>query len=93
LNPNSTELVTRLQDAVEQYETLRKAVLEQVLPLKAHHGLALFLDRGLWAWAQLLSPHSDSSLAKHPTGSPDWSVAENSRTAVYVLAAIAMNTR
>ena len=36
----------------KRYETLRAAALGGGLPLEARSGLALFLRRGLWGWAQ-----------------------------------------
>ena len=40
------------RDIVEQYETLRAAALGGGLPFDARSGLALFLRRGMWGWAQ-----------------------------------------
>jgi hypothetical protein len=36
----------------ELYETLRTAALGEGLPVEARSGLALFLRRGMWGWAQ-----------------------------------------
>ena len=37
-----------------QYEILRRAGLGESLPQEARGGLALFLYRGMWGWAQTL---------------------------------------
>ena len=39
-------------DVIENYETLRTAVLGEGLNLESRNGLALFLRRGMWGWAQ-----------------------------------------
>lgn len=36
----------------EQYERLRTAALGEGWPVEARNGLALFLRRGMWGWAQ-----------------------------------------
>ena len=40
------------RDIVERYETLRAAALGGGLPFDARSGLALFLRRGMWGWAE-----------------------------------------
>lgn len=53
----------------EQYEVLRSAALGEPLPPEARSGLGLFLRRGLWGWARVLSisekpePATPSSVA------------------------------
>ena len=45
----------------ERYETLRTAALGARLPLEARSGLALFLRRGMWGWAQVAPPLSHTA--------------------------------
>lgn len=45
----------------EQYETLRTAAFGEGLPLEARSGLALFLRRGMWGWAQAAATPSAPS--------------------------------
>ena len=47
----------------ERYETLRTAALSARLPLEARSGLALFLRRGLWGWAQAGAPSGHTAAA------------------------------
>ncbi|MCL2661008.1 MAG: hypothetical protein FWD64_10910 [Acidobacteriaceae bacterium] len=90
MNAGLKELTAPLQDAVERYEVLRKAALEHVLPPEAQYGFVHFLRRGMWAWAQLLSAPG-GSLPQPQSKSPEFTAAGDSRTAVYVLAAMTMN--
>jgi len=73
---------------VAQYETLRMAVLGEVLPLEARSGLMLFLRRGMWSWARSLS---GEGARQEPFPVPRSAPIEpGERSAiVYVLAAMA----
>jgi hypothetical protein len=76
---------------MEQYEALRTAALGERLPLEARSGLALFLRRGMWAWAQATAaPHTTS----HPTRSshPCSTAADEQRTVVRLFASLAMGS-
>ena len=75
----------------EQYETLRTAAVGERLPLQARSGLALFLRRGMWAWAQAAVAPSTTirptrSLAPKPTA------GNEQRAVVYLFAAMAMRS-
>jgi len=73
-----------------QYEVLRAAALGEALPVTARSGLALFLRRGMWGWAQAListatgSPHEQ--ITPSSTVRP---VAVGHSTVVHVLATMA----
>ena len=75
----------------EQYETLRIAALGERLPLEARSGLALFLRRGMWAWAQTAAAPRTTS---RPTrASLPWSTAGGEQRAiVHLFAALAMRS-
>jgi hypothetical protein len=75
--------------AVTQYETLRMAVLGEVLPPEARSGLMLFLRRGMWGWARALAV---GSVRQEPLSARRSNPAQPcERSAiVYVFAAMAM---
>lgn len=75
-----------------QYETLRMAGLGEPLSPEARSGLALFLRRGMWGWAQGLSA---ASAAQQPIGSfsPAPAAADQHRALIHLFAAMAMNTQ
>lgn len=74
-----------------QYETLRAAALGAPLPLEARSGLALFLRRGMWAWAQAAAAPSTSP---YPTRASLSSAAtgHDQRAVVHLFAALAMRS-
>jgi hypothetical protein len=76
--------------AVTQYETLRRAVLGDALPPEARAGLALFLRRGMWGWAQAAAAMSarQPSIGSRP---PNWKIPEEYRAVVHIFAALAIN--
>lgn len=43
----------------QDYETLRTAALGEGLAFDARSGLALFLRRGMWGWAQATRDHGE----------------------------------
>ncbi len=74
-----------------QYEILRMAALGEALPPEARSGLMLFLRRGMWGWARTLTA---PSVCENPAHAPPPSSTApcESKTVMYVLAAMAMNT-
>jgi hypothetical protein len=75
----------------DPYEMLRGAALGAGLPLEARSGLALFLRRGMWGWAQAVAV---PSTPPRPTCSP---VATSTaygeqRTVIHLLAAMAVRS-
>jgi hypothetical protein len=81
----------QLKGAVSQYEVLRNAACGCALPPEARCGLVLLLRRGMWAWARFVSVLS-ANVQQAQATSPRFAATDESRTAVYVLAAMAMNT-
>jgi hypothetical protein len=75
---------------VAQYEALRSAVLSEALPLEARTGLLLFLRRGMCGWARAVAT---MCAPLRPTGSrpPNWTIPEEHRTVVHILAAMVIN--
>lgn len=75
----------------ERYERLRSAALSGVLPLEARSGLALFLRRGMWGWAQLAV---DPSTPSRPSCSSSLQpiVHDERHTIIQLLAAMAMSS-
>ena len=85
--PYSTQSAT----VAAQYETLRLAALGQPLSPEARSGLALFLRRGMWAWAR--TPTAVIAREKPTHALSLSSTAPGERKAViYVLATMAANT-
>jgi hypothetical protein len=74
-----------------QYEVLRGAALGEALPLKARSGLMLFLRRGMWGWAKVLTVTAGSPREQIYPSSAAWSAHGGHSTIVHVLAAIAMS--
>ena len=52
------------------YENLRQAALGGPLPPEARSGLALFLRRGMWAWARAVDAASASMPPNRPLSTP-----------------------
>ena len=75
-----------------EYEVLRAAVLGEALPLMARSGLMLFLRRGMWGWAKVLTVAADPApelIDRRPSAS----TTQGSHGAVvHVLATIATST-
>jgi hypothetical protein len=80
----------QLTGVVPQYEALRNAALGHALPPEARWGLLLFLRRGMWGWAQVMSVPC-TSVQQEQTASLSSAAADESRTAIYIFAAMAMN--
>ena len=76
----------------EQYETLRTAALGAPLSVEARSGLALFLRRGMWAWARAAAaPRSTPQPSRWPLAS---SIAGGEqRVVIHLFAAMAMKPR
>jgi hypothetical protein len=78
-------------NTAEQYETLRTAALGEGLPFESRSGLALFLRRGMWGWAQAAAP---SSTPPRPTRSflamP--TAHDEQQTIIHLFAAMAMRS-
>lgn len=70
------------------------AALGEALPPAARNGLMLFLQRGMWGWAQALSAASPAQQPVQPVHASSLTpVPRNERTAVvHVLATIAIST-
>ena len=75
----------------EQYETLRTAALGEGMPLEARSGLALFLRRGMWGWAQAAAIPTRT---QQPTRSrfASLSAADEHRAVIHLFAAMAMKS-
>jgi hypothetical protein len=76
---------------VTHYETLRQAALGEALPPEARTGLTLFLQRGMWGWAQVMVTRS---AVPQPAGErlAPWQPPETDRPLIQLLAALAMQT-
>jgi hypothetical protein len=75
----------------EQYEALRTAALGGGLPVDARSGLALFLRRGMWGWAQAAALPSTPPPRTRSRSST--SIAEERQQAViHLFAAMAMRS-
>jgi hypothetical protein len=75
---------------VAQYESLRSAVLGDMLPLEARAGLLLFLRRGMCGWARALAT---MRAPQRPVGSrlPNRTIPEEHRAVVHIFAAMIIN--
>ena len=75
----------------EQYEMLRAAALGEPLPVGARSGLALFVRRGMWAWAQAAAA---PIAPPHPTRAslPTSFAGGDQRAVVHLFAALAMRS-
>jgi hypothetical protein len=74
---------------VTQYETLRSAMLGEVLPPDARSGLIVFLNRGMWGWARMLAAGA-ARLEPIPARSSTPAQPFERRAVIYVLAGMAM---
>src|SRR5580693_9487295 len=77
--------------AVAHYETLRMAMLGELLPPEARSGLMLFLRRGMWGWARTLAAAS----AQHErilSSSLSRKGPSEHRAVIHLFAAMAMKT-
>ena len=86
----AAECLPWLSAIVAEYETLRMATLGDALPPVSRSGLALFLSRGMWGWARMLTTANrcPTPLLAAPSGPTE----RCSRNAIIqVLAAIVMN--
>jgi hypothetical protein len=86
----AAECLPWLSAIVAEYETLRMATLGDALPPVSRSGLALFLSRGMWGWARLLTTANrcPTPLLAAPSGPTE----RCSRSAIIqVLAEIVMN--
>lgn len=82
--------VTVSTDVAQDYETLRTAACGEGLAFEARTGLALFLRRGMWAWARATSDPSDGLRPTQPPCSGP--VADdNDKAVVQLFAAMAMS--
>ncbi len=74
-----------------RYETLRMAALGDPLPVEARSGLGLFLRRGMWGWARVLTAAKGFA---QPARSPSSSSAEpyQHRSVIQLFATMALNT-
>ncbi len=78
----------------ERYETLRSAALGAGLPVEARGGLALFLRRGMWGWAQAVTiPSTPARPLRSLTAPP--TPQDEQQSVIHLFAAMAMisNTR
>jgi hypothetical protein len=75
----------------EQYETLRSAALGAGLPIEARSGLALFLRRGMWGWAQAVAPPSMPSAPPRALLTTSTALDEQ-QTVIHLFAAMAVRT-
>jgi len=87
-SPCSSILPSAIAD---QYELLRGAAFGQALPLKARSGLALFLRRGMWGWAQTLAAATNSPQEQRQPSPIPWPTHGVHAAVVHVLATIAMS--
>ncbi|MGA9672650.1 MAG: hypothetical protein WBQ94_25765 [Terracidiphilus sp.] len=76
-----------------QYEALRNAALGHPLPPESRCGHMLFLRRGMWAWARVMAAPPESK-PQDPgcRASLSFAAPDESRSVIYVFAAMAMNT-
>lgn len=75
----------------EQYEMLRTAALGEQLPLEARSGLALFLRRGMWAWAQVAAAPITTSRPTRPSD-PSSAAHDTHRIVIRLFAAMAVRS-
>jgi len=75
----------------ERYETLRSAALGAALPPEARSGLAFFLRRGMWGWAQAVAI---SSTPRWPTRAVfvTSTARDEQRIVIHLLAAMAVRS-
>ena len=75
--------------AVARYERLRSAMLGEALPPDARSGLVVFLHRGMWGWAGMLSVEP-ARLEPTPSRSSAPAQLVERRAIVRLLAGMAM---
>jgi hypothetical protein len=87
----AVERVAAAPGVAEQYEMLRTAALGEGLPLQARIGLALFLRRGMWGWAQAAAIRSTPP---RPTRSflATSTASDEQRAVIHLFAAMAMRS-
>ena len=78
---------------VARYERLRSAMLGEALPPDARSGLVVFLHRGMWGWARVLTvtPRVFQEQA-FPSSAPLSFTHDGRSSVVRLLAAIAMGS-
>jgi hypothetical protein len=88
---SASVVVERTATVPEQYETLRTAALGEGLPVEARSGLALFLRRGMWGWAQAAAvPSKPSPLTR--SSFPISTADDEQQTVIHLFAAMAMSS-
>lgn len=75
----------------KDYETLRTAALGEGLASDARDGLALFLRRGMWGWAQAIRDHGER-LRPTQSAHSGASIDEHHKQIVQLFAALAMSS-
>jgi len=75
----------------EQYERLRTVALGGRLAPEARSGLALFLRRGMWAWARAAAAPSTTRRPTRPS-LPCSTGSDEHGTVVHLFAALAMRS-
>ena len=75
----------------QDYEALRTAALGEGLAFDARNGLALFLRRGMWGWAQDNNDRGESLRPAQPAHSGAC-VDDRHKQLVQLLAAMAMSS-
>jgi hypothetical protein len=91
MTPEAAERLSTQLSTVAQYETLRMAMLGELLPPEARSGLMLFLRRGMWGWARTLAAAS----AQHErilSSSLSRKGPSEHRAVIHLFAAMAMKT-
>jgi hypothetical protein len=83
---------THSPTVVEQYESLRAAMLGAALPSGSRTGLIVLLHRGMWAWARtiVLDPARQRPIPASAVHPPKLDGPCERRAVVYLLAAMAM---
>lgn len=77
---------------VAQYETLRSAMLGELLPPDARSGLIVFLRHGMWEWVRTLTLRTvgREPLQVSPSSSSNPTEPDERRAVIHLLAAMAM---
>jgi hypothetical protein len=81
--------IAALRTAPKQYETLRKAAFGEAVPIETRNGLALFLRRGMWGWAQAAAVLNTSAGSACRSARPD--IEPDQRNVIELFAAMAMS--
>lgn len=79
------------QTVTERYETLRTCAFGEGLPLEARSGLALFLLRGMWGWAQAVASPDMPSRSKCSCSGHSVASAQQDQAVIQLFAAMAMS--